>query len=174
MIAVEANPATASTLRRHIAMNDIGNIEVLEMAAWDRDEDLVLSDPNGQAEGGSTRVLPAGEAAGQAHGHRLDVRLADEPRIDLVKLDVEGADIHAIEGMSGLLERCRPVLLIEDHSIYGYYSRADLEAALTRHGYTWEVAHSGETVWMPDGIRDVPVLGEYLLARPWEAASGAR
>jgi hypothetical protein len=26
-------------------------------------------------------------------------------------------------------------------------------------------AHSGETVWMPDGIRDVPVLGEYLLAR---------
>jgi FkbM family methyltransferase len=166
VIAVEANPATASTLRRHIAMNDLGNVEVLEMAAWDRDENLVLSDPNGQAEGGSTRVLPAGEAPAQARGRRLDAVLEAVLRIDLVKLDVEGADIHAIEGMAGLLERCRPVLLIEDHSIYGYYDRADLEAALERLGYGWEVAHSGETVWMPDGVRDVPVLGEYLLARP--------
>ncbi len=174
VIAVEANPATASTLRRHIAMNDLDNIKVIQVAAWDEATVLRLEDPNGQTEGGSTRVLPADGQAAVVHAHRLDAVLADEPRIDLVKLDVEGADIHAIEGMAGLLERCRPVLLIEDHSIYGYYSRADLEAALERHGYTWEVAHSGETVWMPDGIRDVPVLGEYLLARPREAASGAR
>jgi FkbM family methyltransferase len=167
VIAVEANPATASTLRRHVAMNDLGNVvEVIEAAAWDDDIHLVLSDPNGQSEGGSTRVLPADGQPADARGRRLDDLLAAEPRIDLVKLDVEGADIHALDGMAGLLKRHRPVLLIEDHSIYGYYTRDALEATLARHGYRWEVAHSGETVWMPDGIRDVPVLGEYLLARP--------
>jgi FkbM family methyltransferase len=166
VIAVEANPATAKTLRRHIAMNGLGNVEVLEMAAWDDETDLILSDPNAQTEGGSTRVLPADGLPSEAVGHRLDVLLEHEPRIDLVKLDVEGADLHALRGMAGLLARCRPALLIEDHSIYGYYDRADLEALLGDLGYGWEVAHSGETVWMPDGILDVPVLGEYLLARP--------
>src|SRR5260370_21224057 len=154
-------------------MNDLDNVAVIEMAAWDEQAWLCLDDPNGQTEGGSTRSVRP-EVGGWTEDNgaplvgagRLDDEFPDLGRLDLVKLDVEGADIHAIEGMAGLLERCRPALLIEDHSIYGYYSRADLEAALDRHGYTWEVAHSGETVWMPDGIRDVPVLGEYLLARP--------
>lgn len=166
VIAVEANPDTAATLRRHIAMNGISNVAVLEMAAWDCDQDLILDDPNGQHGGGSTRVLPAdGQAAG-TRGRRLDEALDREERIDLVKLDVEGADLHAIEGMAGLLERHQPSILIEDHSIYGYYTRAELEALLDRLGYGWEVADTTETVWMPGGLRDTPVVSEYLLARP--------
>jgi FkbM family methyltransferase len=168
VVAVESNPATAATLRRHIAMNGLSNVDVYEIAAWDEEAELILSDPNAQVEGGSTRVLPADGLPAEARGTRLDMLLANEPRIDLVKLDVEGADIRALKGMAGLLQRCRPALLIEDHSIYGYYERADLEALLGELGYGWEVAHSGETVWMPDGIRDTPVLGEYLLARPLE------
>ncbi len=128
--------------------------------------------PNGQIEGGSTRVLPADNWAegpgsrANVEAGRLDEALADEPRIDLIKLDVEGADLHAIEGMAGLLGRCRPAMLIEDHSIYGYYSRTDLEELLDRLGYGWKVADSTQTVWLPGGVRDVAVPGEYLLARP--------
>ena len=179
VIAVEANPATASTLRKHVAMNDLDNVDVVEMAAWDEDAWLRLEDPNGQEEGGSTRVLPAdGQNTELISAGRLDASarvrkalLDAGDRLDLVKLDVEGADIHAIDGMAGLLERHRPALLIEDHSIYGYYARADLEATLRKHGYGWEVAHSGETVWMPDGVRETPVLAEYLLARPLPVAA---
>jgi len=172
VIAVEANPATAATLRRHIAMNGITNVEVIQLAAWDEPDWLRLDDPNGQIEGGSTRVLPADNWAegpgsrANVEAGRLDEALADEPRIDLIKLDVEGADLHAIEGMAGLLGRCRPAMLIEDHSIYGYYSRTDLEELLDRLGYGWKVADSTQTVWLPGGVRDVAVPGEYLLARP--------
>ena len=178
VIAVEANPATASTLRKHVAMNDLSDVvDVVELAAWNEDAWLRLEDPNGQAEGGSTRVLPAGGQntelvmAGplEADARVRKAILDGGDRLDLVKLDVEGADIHAIDGMAGLLAAYRPVLLIEDHSVYGYYTRENLEAALARHGYRWEVAHSGETVWMPDGIRDAPVPCEYLLARPLPA-----
>jgi len=167
--AVEANPATAATLRRHLAMNDIGNVTVVELAAWDCGTRLRLDDPAGQVEGGSTRVLAAtnGEG-GTVPAGRLDQlpELADIGRLDLVKLDVEGADLHALRGMKGLLERYRPVLFIEDHSVYGYFERADLEATLREFGYGFEVAHSVPTQWMPDGPSEIVQMADYLICRP--------
>jgi len=36
----------------------------------------------------------------------------DWPKIDLVKIDVEGAELDVLSGMAGLLERCRDIRLI--------------------------------------------------------------
>jgi FkbM family methyltransferase len=175
VIAVEANPVTASTLRRNIALNDIQNIEVREFAAWDEDTALVLDDPYNQVAGGSTRVLPAENystlderRARTIPARRLDERLTQVDRIDLVKIDVEGADIHVLDGMTGLVKRLRPTLFIECHDIYGYYERADLEAALTRLGYRWETAFSYQSTWMPHGQANTPQLADYLVAVPEE------
>lgn len=180
VVAVEANPATARTLRRHIAMNDLGGqVEVLELAAWDETGWLRLEDPNGKLEGGSTRVLPLGQHApsvsnGQPHdcvlmmcpgyedglvrAARLD-RLLDPRkhlggRLDLVKVDVEGADLHALRGMAQLLRVYRPTLFIERHDIYGYYKLDELEALLEDLGYDHRPAG-------PDGLANL-----YLIATP--------
>ena len=103
---------------------------------------------------GSSYVVP--DPAGTVWGAPLDDVLSRYPlrcdRIDAIKVDVEGADLHAIGGMAGLLARHRPVLVIEDHSPYGYYEAADLLALLARLGYEPEEV-------MPDGAR-------YWLARP--------
>jgi hypothetical protein len=37
--------------------------------------------------------------------------------------------------MEGLLATHRPVLFIEDHSVYGMYEQADLDALLWKLGY---------------------------------------
>lgn len=169
VVAVEANPATAATLRRHLAMNDITNVTVLPVAAWDRHHTLWLNDPSGQIEGGSTRVLAVSEDTGLAvPAVRLDTcpELTGLDRLDLVKLDVEGADLHALRGMAGLLAAHRPVLFIECHDIYGYYDRADLEQLLTDLGYTFEVAWSVPSQWMPDGYSETVRYADYLLCRP--------
>jgi FkbM family methyltransferase len=179
VIAVEANPVTASTLRRNVALNDLGDkVTVVELAAWDETASLRLFDPYNQVAGGSTRVMPTDNGDGTVQADRLDNALYYAPiierpkRIDLVKLDVEGADIHAIDGMADLLANYHPALFIELHDIYGYYTRADLEAALERVGYVWEVAHTIPTTWMPDGESDVVQQADYLLATP--ARVGAR
>jgi FkbM family methyltransferase len=164
--AVEANPDTASVLRRNLAINDIRNVEVIELAAWDEWSSLRLFDPADQMAGGSTRVLAANNGDGTVHAHRLDVVLHYLDRLDLVKLDVEGADIRALNGMAGLLAKFRPTLFVECHDIYGYYKRADLEAALTELGYTWRVAHSYATTWMPEGFSPEPQIADYLVATP--------
>ena len=168
VVAVEANPATAATLRRHLAMNDIGNVQVVQLAAWDSWTQLRLDAPTGQTEGGSMRVLAASNGEGTVPAGRLDEtpELQDIGRLDLVKLDVEGADLHALRGMRGLLDRYRPVLFVECHDIYGYYQRADLEQTLTDLGYTFEVAASAMTRWQPDGIADEPRQCDWLVCRP--------
>ncbi len=154
VIAVEANPATAAVLRAHIALNAVANVDVLEMAAWDTETRLSLSDP--KVTSGSTRV-------GVGDGSDVDARpldaVLDGIMPDLIKLDVEGADLHALRGMRDTLDRCKPVLFIEDHSIYGYYDLAELTDLLTEFGY------DSERVMAPLAPgRHAP----YIIARPKE------
>jgi FkbM family methyltransferase len=163
VIAVEANPATAAALRYHLALNDVGNVTVLELAAWDEPAQLALFDGNAKVNGGSTRVLEAEPIDGVmpdvplTEAKPLDYVLADEERLDLVKLDVEGADLRALEGMRETLARLAPVLFVEDHSIYGYYGHAELVAKLDDLGYDSEPYMARLA-----GDRSAP----YVIARP--------
>jgi FkbM family methyltransferase len=133
VIAVEPNPDTVSVLRAHLALNDVKNVTVVEMAAWDSQTRLNLEDP--KATSGSTRVV---EGDGAVQAAPLDDILAGLGNVtpDLIKLDVEGADLHALRGMAETLERARPTLFVEDHSIYGHYQRAELVGErLPRRGW---------------------------------------
>ena len=49
---------------------------------------------------------------------RLDDELADADRISLLKCDIEGADLFAMRGAKALLERHKPVVVIEVDSWY--------------------------------------------------------
>jgi hypothetical protein len=58
----------------------------------------------------------------KVRGVKLDRLAATAPRIDLVKIDAEGAEQDIIAGMEGILRRDRPSLLIEFNS--GRYADA--------------------------------------------------
>lgn len=160
VIAVESNPATAAVLRAHIAINDVRNVEVVDCAAWDAVTRLALDAPAGKVTSGSTRVVQSDD--GTVLAQPLDDVLADVTPA-LIKLDVEGADLHALRGMADTLARAKPTLFIEDHSIYGYYELDDLKALLASLGYGWrEITGS-----LPGG-RYAP----YLVAVPKEDLHG--
>lgn len=144
VVAVEPNPAAAAQLRANLTLNGITNVDVVEVAAWDEVALLNLSNPQPQTGeiSGWMRTLPADDGAvvgedGIVWGQRLDVALALD-RLDLVKVDVEGADLHALRGMSGLLGRHRPVLFVESHHIHGYYGLGELTDLIESLGYGWE------------------------------------
>jgi FkbM family methyltransferase len=152
VIAVEPNPSTAERLRHNIQLNDLRNVLVTEIAAWNGTERFRIERVHECYErDGSGRIVP--DKDGLIWGGRLDEVLARFPlrpdRLDLVKLDVEGADLRALAGMSGLLARHGPVLFIEDHSAYGYYQQEDLAAAIHGLGYhAEEVTWEGSTWWI--------------------------
>lgn len=117
-VAVEASPANAGFLRRNIAVN-IGPdapVAVLQMAAWDSDGEIRLV----QEEADNSGDYRAHDAADAAVGGvvipavRLDGR--DEVtgrRISLVKVDLQGRDHRALNGLTAVIERDRPHIVCE-------------------------------------------------------------
>lgn len=160
VIAVEPNPDTMERLKLNLSINGITNVSCIQMAAWDGVIRLRMQKVHEQyRRDGSSRAVP--DPRGEIWGARLDDMLSQYPlrpdRLDLVKVDVEGADLHALGGMAGLLARHRPVLVVEDHSMYGYYRQAELLELLSQLGYRAEQV--------------VPEEGTWWLARPAPAPS---
>lgn len=149
--AVEPNPRTAERLRENVRLNGLANVHVLELAAWDGAGQFTLRKVHEQYErDGSNYLVPS--PGGPVWGARLDDAMNQYPlrpaRLDLVKVDVEGADLHAIDGMRGLVAKHQPVLFIEDHSEYGYYRQDDLLALIASLGYGREkVTWGNATYW---------------------------
>ena len=186
VIAVEPNPFSVTVLRRNIALNGIANIKVAEVAAWD--DRTVLYFPRGPAESrcGGLQLHEDGDIPVIAVPLDELPVLAIEPVISLVKLDVEGADLHALRGMQETLARCQPDLLIELHE---GYAREEMNALLSDLGYQWqELPPEARLVAWPKGQteRDVRVdmcappdiqpydrvrmvrSGDGAMAREWE------
>jgi FkbM family methyltransferase len=149
VIAVEANPGTAARLKQNIELNKITNISVHNFAAWDSEGYLTLSSQHGHNHDGTDNVMGKGLQGAKVSAARLDMLLLEE-RVDLIKIDCEGSDLHVLRGLKGVLAKHRPRLFIEDHSIYGeHYQKQDLGDTLTDLGYKWhDVAH-GFTVAVP-------------------------
>ncbi len=78
---------------------------------------MVLTVP--RIEGGAPEpALAAVSSQGQPDGLTvqsltLDHALGDVPKLDLLKIDIEGGEISALRGAVALLRRHRPILIIE-------------------------------------------------------------
>jgi FkbM family methyltransferase len=108
VIAFEASPRNLPGLRQNVEANGFtGGIRIEPRAASRSGDDLIFDlGPAGQTGWGGA-VL--GEQAGSVRvpAVRLDVALAGESRIDVLKIDVEGAEPWVLEGAAELLRARR-------------------------------------------------------------------
>jgi FkbM family methyltransferase len=111
VVAVEPNPDNLQLLYRGIALNGFQNVEVFPFAASDRR--AVVSLTGGTS---NTHLVPSiapDERGVFAQTVALDDVLGGLSRLDFVKMDIEGHEPLALKGMSRLMDRHRPTLLIE-------------------------------------------------------------
>jgi FkbM family methyltransferase len=139
--AVEANPATSARLLENLALNKITNVILLAVAAWDSETILHLAHgASEEVRSGGMRVLPEDTGVG-IRVPALPLDAFDLERIDVVKIDTEGADIAILRGLHDTIALYKPMLIIENHAYLGYYEHEDLhreERALTElAGYGW-------------------------------------
>jgi FkbM family methyltransferase len=111
VIAVEPNPDNLQLLYRGIVLNGFRNVEVLPHAASNVRTVFSLT-------GGTSNTHLIGARAPQEGGHFvqsivLDDALGHLPRLDFVKMDIEGHEPQALEGFARMILRHRPVLLVE-------------------------------------------------------------
>lgn len=110
VIAVEPNPENVQLLYRNIVLNGSTRVEVLPLAASDRRSVFSLTGRS------NTHLIAPGGVRGGGHlvqSVPLDDLLGDLPRLDLVKLDVEGHEPPALDGMMRILTRHRPAMVTE-------------------------------------------------------------
>ena len=115
VVAIEPNPAARAMLEKSVAVNGFaGRVRVCGEAAGGETGEAYLVAPDSEPK--NAHVLdepPPGGAATRVVRRPLDEIVAGEPRIDLVKIDVEGAEEAAVRGMAGVLEKHRPLLVLE-------------------------------------------------------------
>ena len=111
VVAVEPNPDNLQMLYAGIVLNGFGNVRVLPYAASTRSEVLSLSDNTSNTHLVAAR--PPGPNRVYTQTIALDETLAWLPRLDLVKMDVEGHEIDAFDGFRAAIERHRPALVVE-------------------------------------------------------------
>lgn len=115
--AFEPVPDNVTALRRNIALNRFTHVRVVEQAVSSdvgRQKLVLASDPGGAALSVADRPP---DAAGDLDVEvtTLDhyIQRADVSPPTVVKIDVEGAELNVLQGMSSTLERYRPAIILE-------------------------------------------------------------
>jgi FkbM family methyltransferase len=115
VIAIEPSPENMSFLKRNVANVKVKNIEFLQCAISDQNGTATLF--YGEHCGAHTLIRTNLNVEGlQVKTVTLDTLLKREDNVDLVKVDVEGAEWEVLEGSKGVLPKIKK-WVVEAHNL---------------------------------------------------------
>ncbi|HXM55035.1 MAG TPA: FkbM family methyltransferase [Candidatus Dormibacteraeota bacterium] len=134
--AVEANPRLVDLLGRSVDVNGFRDrVRLFHAAAADRSGDrLHLHVPAGHLGDGAVATY-AGPESVEVDTAAVDDLLADWDRLDVVKVDIEGAEEAAWRGMSGLLGRSPGVTVVTEFDARRHYDARDFLGRMAAAGF---------------------------------------
>jgi len=139
LLAFEPLPGNVSRLRQNLEASNLGRVEILPMATGATAGEAEFLATSDAAYAGLVNSLEAGRTGDVL---RVPVTTVDdewrargEPKVTLVKLDIEGGELSALQGSTALLNRWHPLLLVEATSIA---QRDAIAGFLEDYGYRCE------------------------------------
>ncbi len=148
VIAVEPSADTFEALTTNLQTFDCLNVEPRQVAL-------------GATSGSVTMVLDGRQLALANTGGRyataggaIPCEAIDDwhlPALGFLKLDIEGSEVHALQGAAATLERCRPIVLFEDKKFWKRYGlKGDApQTLLTSLGYRPLTRVGCDDIWGP-------------------------
>jgi FkbM family methyltransferase len=170
VFSFEASPENARMVRRNVRVNRLGDRVTVEEAAVMGQTSQAVPVFAGRAGGSmewttdqsfASREDPehADRApALETRGVSLDDYFEPSSRVDLVKIDIEGAEAQAVPGMARVLREARPTIVLEFHREVGWPAIP----ALAEAGYSFS-SLDGEPLGPLERAEDVPYQ---LVAEP--------
>lgn len=155
VFAFEPMPSMIERLKKHIAMNNMGDkITLVTKALTSTNGMLKFSLPKAENSGTASTVLGRSQNTDElieVEGITLDDYLSSinfQGSVDLIKIDIEGAELFALQGMKNLLSSPnRPVLILEmndDMMKMAGYTPDGVVEFLNQFGYqAYEITRSG-------------------------------
>ena len=139
VVAFEPNPVALHLLRANLLANGIRNVKVIEAGLGDADAMLPFTLQEGNL--GGARII---EDTGAEADMKLPIQIGDDVLaievpapgvITFVKIDVEGHELKALQGLSGTLQAQHPVVAFESHCTGGPAGGDAVVAFLKGCGY---------------------------------------
>lgn len=158
--AFEPDPAAFSCLQKNIANNGLDSVQALEKAVTRRDGPIEFFD-NPALPGSpiaSTRADRGGPRRRIFDGVALSTYVASE--IDMLKLDVEGAEIDVLENLAetGALSRIRQMAIEYHHHISPGDDRlAAALGILEAGGFRYQIGASAPDPRVRDVFQDIHI-----------------
>jgi FkbM family methyltransferase len=121
VISIEASDIRVSEIRERLARNDISNVIVLNCGVGSENNVLMpFYHATGDNQGVSSFLDEF--APGNSFTKHVNLRTLDSivielkiPKVDFIKIDVEGFDYEVLKGSRTIIERDSPVIQIEYH-----------------------------------------------------------
>lgn len=114
VVAIEPEPLTLECLRRNLAAEIRQNrVVVVPKGAWNKEDTLTLHVDAANA-GGSSFIWKTGGPSIQVPLTTID-RIASDlklPKVDVIKMDIEGSEKNALLGAAEVIRRYHPKLAI--------------------------------------------------------------
>lgn len=117
--AFEAHPFQYGLIVKTLESNETKNVICYNKAVWDSDNlSLIYPKPklNVYSSVGSWGIDPTQTELQDEQDVVVQSMTIDSlnlPRVDVVKIDVQGADLRAMRGMVDTIKRCKPVIAFE-------------------------------------------------------------
>ncbi len=162
VVSFEPVPRLNAKLKENLALNgfDLTNVHAVALSNENSSARFHVG-PLNHSGVSSLRSIDDESESIDVQVVRGDDYLREIDRIDFIKIDVEGAECHVLEGMQDLLSRFRPDLVIEITPAYlaGMQRTADdIEAILAPLGYRFYAIEN-------DGLRALSHLNNDRLGQ---------
>ena len=144
VVAFEPGDFQRAGMEENLRLNGVTNVRVVPKAAWDKETRLGFR-PGPDGHFGRSVVYESETA--DVPATTIDAETAGLARVDLVKIDVQGAEARALEGARATIAKHRPRLVVElhDREFGEPRIRQDVERILGELGYAWAQVHANAT-----------------------------
>jgi len=144
VLALEPDKKSLEMLEKNLRLNNIKNVTTLNQGLWNREETLTFNSGMGQSSSVAFTNGESGTGTIKLNCIDLDQLLKhlQIPKVDFIKMDIEGAEIEALEGMKNLLQAGGLGLAIASyHYRDGKQTYLALENTFRQLGYEVHTGH---------------------------------
>ena len=134
----EPNKNNSDIIIENARLNGLNNIVINNLALWNKSNEKLVF----EGEDALASTVVAGERISNVlHTITIDDYMTQHAvgPVDLLMIDVEGSEIKVLEGASVMLQKHKPVVVFETHSLYNDWSKglehSDSVKLMTGIGY---------------------------------------
>ena len=147
IIAIEAIEDNFKVMKKNLESNGVQNVIAINKGIWNRKEDLKYFRSKKQAASYSESVLSANPVELQIEADTLDniLRNLSIEKVDIIRLQTNGAELKGLEGMPSTLAQRPKMLVAVPYIVDGTNMRKEVESFLQHKGFSTELR--GESIF---------------------------